>query len=641
MKAKTRKRQSKATAASAERPSLADAPVSPDAKGHKVKPAVLVLTVFACALSLRLLFVHEVLLQSSCLYGDLNAAPKAGFLAPLDSEAYISLARNFFGSYFGAQAGDKALWRTPGYPAFLIPFYSLGLAPAGILYAQAFISALIPVLTMLLAQLLTGSMVLAGLAGLLSMASPTGVGLSGLIMNDLFMAFIVALGVNLLFWGTIRESASWLITAGALFGVGFLVKPILMLWPLCMIALHYAICVAEGKSPRWKALAVAMAIQFLILGIWCTRNYVYEKVFSPSSNVNFAIHDYLRPRVEEWVKAGRLPATQAVLRNRDETRVKLEQDMAGRPLVERLNLMKTRSMEVLRAHPWVTLQVLFQDMKEHAFAGWDYFHLQLPLGVEQLERLMRAKRLESTFREKVCVVSAGFFVVLLIAMVVRPTAAKRRVLILTFVLILIYGYFSVFSGTAFRGGSRVMYPVEFVMILLVVMMLQAVGTACCKMLEGARLFSADAAPVRALLHRYRPWITVLMTLAVGLYGTWMIIGRDSGTYDNLGRALANRGNLGDSVPFFEQAVQHDPTNLQAKHDLALAHVRLEQYGKAVPLLREVLHGRPGDADSHYLLGVALFKGGMLQESQKHLQEALRLNPGHENARKSLNALANP
>ena len=641
MTAKKTNRHSKALDVLGERPSPAGGPASPQGRGRKVEFTILAVTVFACAAALRLAFVQEVLSQSSYLYGDLNAAPKAGFLAPLDSEAYLTLARTFFSSYFGEQAGDMALWRTPGYPAFLVPFYSLGLVPAGILYVQAVVGALIPLLTLVLAQLLTGSLVLAGLAGLLSMVSPTGIGLGALIMNDLFMAFIVAVGVYLLYWGTVREKASSLVLAGALFGVGFLVKPILMLWPVCMMAIHYATCVAEGKSPRWKPLAVAMAIQILIVGFWCTRNYVYERVFSPSSNINFALHDYLRPRVEEWVKAGRLPANQAVRRNRDEARARLEQQMAGRPLAERLHLMKTRSMEVLQAYPWITIQVVVQDMKEHTLSGWDYFQQQLPLGTEQLRRLKHAAKWESIFREQTCFAIAGFVVVLLLAMVVRPSAAKRRMLILTLVLLLIYGYFSVFSGTAFWGGSRVMYPVEFVMILLVVMMLQAMGAALGKMLERARLFPVDVSPVRGLLPRYGPWVTAAMTLSVGLYGIWTILEKDAGTYHNFGRSLATRGKLGDSLPFFQKAVQRDPGNLQAKYDLALAHLQLKQYGKAIPLLREVLQAKPRDADHNYHLGLALAQSGMLQEGLQYLQEALRLNPGHENATKALSVFANP
>lgn len=185
-----------------------------------------------------------------------------------------------------------------------------------------------------------------------------------------------------------------------------------------------------------------------------------------------------------------------------------------------------------------------------------------------------------------------------------------------------------------------MYPVEFIMILLVVMMLQAMGAALGKMLERARVFPGDASPVRGLLPRYGPWLTAAMTLSVGLHGTWMIVGRDAGTYHNFGRALATRGKLGDSLSFLQEAVQRDPANLQIMNDLALAHLQLGQYREAIPLLREALHAKPRDADNHYHLGLALAQSGMVQEGLKHLQEALRLDPSHQNARKAVSTLAN-
>jgi 4-amino-4-deoxy-L-arabinose transferase-like glycosyltransferase len=501
----------------------AAAPEDASAGPGRNRLIVMVLAVFLCALSLRLAFVREVVVQNSLFYGDLNSAPKAGFLIPPDSDAYVHLAKTFFSSYFGDQAGEEALWRTPGYPAFLIPFYRFGLAPTGILVAQAFLGALIPVLTLLLARLLTGSILLAGLAGLLSAVSPTGVGLSGLIMNDMLMAFLVGAGVYVFYLGTVRNRASWLIVAGALFGIGFTVKPILMLWPVVMIIAYYLFCLGEEKPRNWKALCVAIAIQVLILGLWCTRNFVYAKVFSPSSNINFAMHDYLRPRVEEWLKAGGLPDNLSVRRNRDEARRMVDKQSADHSAREKLDLMKSRSMEVFRAHPLVTLQVLLQDIEEHALAGWDYFRRQLPLGNAQLQRLNEAARLESSFREKALITVALFFSLLPISLCVRPSAARRRMLALSLVLVIIYGYFAVFSGTAFWGGSRIMYPVEFILLLLLVLALQAAGALSRKALAWARFLPGDALPFTGLLSRYGPWVMVLLTLGVGVYGTYMIM----------------------------------------------------------------------------------------------------------------------
>ena len=44
---------------------------------------------------------------------------------------------------------------------------------------------------------------------------------------------------------------------------------------------------------------------------------------------------------------------------------------------------------------------------------------------------------------------------------------------------------------------------------------------------------------------------------------------------------------------------------------------------------------PDDSDAHNNLGVVLMKTGYIQEALMHFQEALRLNPRGEEARKNL------
>jgi hypothetical protein len=74
------------------KPSPAAVPDSSNDRMYRVKLVVLVLCVFVCALSLRLFFVQEVILQNAFLYDDLNAARNAGFLTA-DSDAYMNLAK--------------------------------------------------------------------------------------------------------------------------------------------------------------------------------------------------------------------------------------------------------------------------------------------------------------------------------------------------------------------------------------------------------------------------------------------------------------------------------------------------------------------------------------------------------------------
>ena len=183
-----------------------------------------------------------------------------------------------------------------------------------------------------------------------------------------------------------------------------------------------------------------------------------------------------------------------------------------------------------------------------------------------------------------------------------------------------------------------MYPVEFILILLFVMSLQAAGTVCRRVLQEIRLFPEDASLVVGFVSNNISWVMAVCVLSAGVYAALALTQKDAETYSNSGLALASREKISESVPWFQKALKVDPESLQAKSNLAIAYVKLEKFGEGVPLLREIVRARPGDANNNYLLGIALAMSGSHQEGINYLQDALRINPNHENARNALNML---
>lgn len=55
------------------------------------------------------------------------------------------------------------------------------------------------------------------------------------------------------------------------------------------------------------------------------------------------------------------------------------------------------------------------------------------------------------------------------------------------------------------------------------------------------------------------------------------------------------------------------------------------FGRAIPLLKALIAKHPGDALSHYNLGMVYSDQGKLGEAEQHLAQAVSLNPGHANA----------
>lgn len=614
-----------------------------DESMRKVKLLVLVMSVFVSALALRLSLVREIVLQSSLLFGDLNAAPQAGFLTA-DSDLYIRLAKNLVGSYFDQhfEAGAHgALLRTPGYPAFCAPFYHLGLAPGGILITQAVLGALIPVLTLWFALMVTGSVFFAGLAGFLSAISPSGIGLCGLIMSDLLLAVMFGAGICLLYLGVIRNSAKWILLAGLVFAGASMVKPILVGWSAVMAPVYYLFCRGENRPANWKALGMAVAIQLVVLGLWCTRNYAYEKVFTLSSASTLNLHGMLKPRVEEWVKAGGLPENQAVSRNRAQTNEMIERRTAGLSTKERLNIQHRESVEVFRAYPLTTLQVVLQNINESLLSGWDYFHRQFPLGAVPIENLAAAAQMEASLREKALLLMALFLCCQLILAQLRPTTGNLRTLTLALTFVIVYGYFAALCGMSYWAGPRYLYPVELVMILLFAMTIQAAGDVGRNVLTRAGLYPGKDSLITGFFRQNSPWLTSAIIMGVGLCGMLEISKKDGSTYTDFGIAVASRGKIEESIPYFQEALKLSIDNPQAKYNLAIAYFKLGRYEDAVPLLRDAVRIKPGSADSNYLLGVALSRSGSHQEGMGYVKEALRINPDHKGAVNTLNMHIKP
>jgi len=444
----------------------------PAAKTARNPKLLLVLAVFLFALVLRLAFIHELLQQNSLLHNGLNAPQSGGFLTN-DSGTYINLAKDFFAGYFGPESRSEALLRTPGYPAFCALFYSLGLSSAGILIAQAVLAAIVPVLTLLLAHLVTGSTLLAACAGFLSAVSPTGIGLTGLIMSDMLFAILVIAALYCLCRAVLKAQENQLLLSGLLFSVAFLVKPILIFWPIYMVAVYFLLCRTVAAKPKLKKLAIAVAVQLVILCLWCARNYVYEGIFTPSSVSVDNLHDFMRPRVEEWIKAGALPSNGAVRANRDAAVKRFSQESSGFSLQQKLQARSARAVDVFKAHPLTTVKVILQNIQENMLSSWDYFARQLPLASPAQRNLYHAARhQESVARECGIFTILLLFLYLCVQTVFRRTDTHKRDFYLAAALGTAYSYFAILSGTAFWTGSRIMYPVEFIFIVIICMAFQ-------------------------------------------------------------------------------------------------------------------------------------------------------------------------
>ncbi len=76
---------------------------------------------------------------------------------------------------------------------------------------------------------------------------------------------------------------------------------------------------------------------------------------------------------------------------------------------------------------------------------------------------------------------------------------------------------------------------------------------------------------------------------------------------------------------------------EARAQLGYLLMKHGKYDAAVALGEKEVGARPGDAAAHNHLGVALLLRGDVGPAIEHFEQALRLDPGHEKARRNLAA----
>ncbi len=110
--------------------------------------------------------------------------------------------------------------------------------------------------------------------------------------------------------------------------------------------------------------------------------------------------------------------------------------------------------------------------------------------------------------------------------------------------------------------------------------------------------------------------------------------------NNLGHALAEKGQHAQAVPYYRSALSIKPSLLVAHNNLGNALSEVGQTKEAIEHYKIVLAKEPENVDAHNNLGVALAMTGQFEEGMTHLQEAVKLNPKNASARSNLgNAFA--
>lgn len=95
-----------------------------------------------------------------------------------------------------------------------------------------------------------------------------------------------------------------------------------------------------------------------------------------------------------------------------------------------------------------------------------------------------------------------------------------------------------------------------------------------------------------------------------------------------GTKLLQKGNAGDSVPYFERALAKDPGSYRAYHNLGLAEYQLGEKDRAEEALQRAIELTGGGyAPAQFALAMILYEKGHLRQAEELIQRGLIVQPG--------------
>ena len=397
-----------------------------------------------------------------------------------DSREYVHLGHNLAsaGTYVDWTNPDAqslrishffAMLRTPGYPLFLAIFERFSGSIDTALWAQVILGSLIPVAVLLVGREIFGQSKAPIAAAIVSAFSSTGIGSCGMFLVDLLFGLCVIAAWWMLMNGVGRQKFAWYAGCGVMLGLGVLVKPGLLYWPLAMPVVAWLMGIALNRKVCARHLALAAVFPWVIVAAWCLRNFFFQGGWAYCIVDGQNLRQFVTPLVEERDKVGAEPTFDAVMQNQNTARQRDWDDMANGQVtaVQLGRRQRMESLRIIAKHPWLTIQSIYSCAWDNWASGWPYTRDQLS-NVRFLKRAVMG-------------IDAGWYLfgrrigipLILLALLdpifsgqgLRDAHRKKRFFGLL-ALLVTFGYFWVLCGTSFSVGFRTLYPAEFTLLLM-------------------------------------------------------------------------------------------------------------------------------------------------------------------------------
>lgn len=213
----------------------------------------------------------------------------AALLVPLparldaDADQYSRIAVSLLtGGGFAILPGDPTAGRAPGYPVFLAVIYWI--AGLNQLFTVRLIQAAVDAVTVVLLERLGRAMFgrwVGLVAASLFALSPPLISSTTFVMSETLYTLLLVVALLAFVQAVRAGSVKHGLVAGALFGVGALIRPIGLLVPVFAAIATVALSSAVPVASRLKIGAAALAATVLVVSPWTIRNALVFKTFIP------------------------------------------------------------------------------------------------------------------------------------------------------------------------------------------------------------------------------------------------------------------------------------------------------------------------------------------------------------------------
>lgn len=231
---------------------------------RKSKPEILIPLV--CILSLAFIMRMAVPLIVILTTGDYSL-----FYSP-DTSTYIKPAEEllFHGRFYGR--GLPELFRTPGYPLFLIPGILLGKVETVTIALQIILSCLTTYLVFKVALTLFDNARIAAWGAFMCAIEPVSILYASKLLSETLCTFLTILFVYYLLTYFKTESLKALFLASILLSASVYVRPAGYFLPIVIVIVLLNWSLKKRKAVLFAHALGVLVCSFLIIGLWQLRN---------------------------------------------------------------------------------------------------------------------------------------------------------------------------------------------------------------------------------------------------------------------------------------------------------------------------------------------------------------------------------